>query len=186
MATREQEVTAAAQVGGLSGDQLLRFYRTMVTSRRVDDREILLKRQNKIFFQISGAGHEAIGVALRRAPRQLARLDLPVLPGSGAHAVAGTGAAGPSAAGDGGRGRSGFRGAARCRPTSATGRFSTFRPPRPPPARSSCRPWGPRRRVPRSPAWMVFGIGSRSSPTTRSWSSARGTARHRRASSGSR
>ena len=35
----------------------------MFTSRRIDDREILLKRQQKIFFQISGAGHEAMGVA---------------------------------------------------------------------------------------------------------------------------
>jgi 2-oxoisovalerate dehydrogenase E1 component len=35
----------------------------MYTSRRIDDREILLKRQQKIFFQMSGAGHEAIGVA---------------------------------------------------------------------------------------------------------------------------
>ena len=48
----------------LSAEQLLRMYRAMVTSRRIDDREIVLKRQNKTFFQISGAGHEAIGVAV--------------------------------------------------------------------------------------------------------------------------
>ena len=48
---------------GLSREQLIEAYRLMFTSRRIDDREILLKRQQKIFFQISGAGHEAIGVA---------------------------------------------------------------------------------------------------------------------------
>lgn len=54
----------ASDLAGLSHEQLLRFYRTMVTSRRVDDREQSLKRQNKAYFQISGAGHEAVGVAL--------------------------------------------------------------------------------------------------------------------------
>src|SRR5438270_11068137 len=45
---------------GLTKKQLIEFYRLMYTSRKVDDREILLKRQQKIYFQISGAGHEAL------------------------------------------------------------------------------------------------------------------------------
>jgi 2-oxoisovalerate dehydrogenase E1 component len=48
---------------GLTREQLIDIYRFMYTSRRIDDREIMLKRQQKIFFQMSGAGHEAIGVA---------------------------------------------------------------------------------------------------------------------------
>src|SRR5437660_4835490 len=48
---------------GLTREQLIQAYRIMYLSRKLDDREILLKRQQKIFFQISGAGHEAIGVA---------------------------------------------------------------------------------------------------------------------------
>ena len=41
----------------LSADKLIEMYRLMVLSRRLDDREIMLKRQQKIFFQISCAGH---------------------------------------------------------------------------------------------------------------------------------
>ena len=58
MATRTKPSPKAAKA--LAKTDLLDLYRVMYLSRRVDDKEIQLKRQNKIFFQISGAGHEGI------------------------------------------------------------------------------------------------------------------------------
>ena len=72
--TRRPQVGAGNRATGLAGsrpvpctsmtpEQLVEFYRLMYLSRRTDDREIVLKRQQKIFFQISCAGHEALLVA---------------------------------------------------------------------------------------------------------------------------
>ncbi len=52
----------------------------MYLARCLDDREVLLKRQNKIFFQISGAGHEAVQAAAGLVLRAGQRLGLSVLP----------------------------------------------------------------------------------------------------------
>jgi len=65
-----ESLSAETHAGSLSPRQLVDVYRLMVLSRRIDDREIMLKRQQKIFFQISGAGHEAlqVGAALALRP----------------------------------------------------------------------------------------------------------------------
>ena len=61
--TDAKAVLAPILAPELLPEQMIEIYRLMYLSRRVDDREILLKRQQKIFFQVSGAGHEALLVA---------------------------------------------------------------------------------------------------------------------------
>jgi 2-oxoisovalerate dehydrogenase E1 component len=63
-----QQSSATGRFEGLDPDQLIRAFRIMHTARRLDDREITLKRQNRIFFQISGAGHEAVQVGAAEDP----------------------------------------------------------------------------------------------------------------------
>src|SRR5579864_2367436 len=59
----ERERAAATEWSGLNRAQRLAVHRCMLLSRRLDDKEIQLKSQSQIFFQISGAGHEAVLVA---------------------------------------------------------------------------------------------------------------------------
>src|SRR5437588_3931921 len=70
MATRSRTAVRTTKPGGgLTKAEILDISRLMLLSRRIDDKEIQLKRQNKIFFQISGAGHEAVLVAAGKALR---------------------------------------------------------------------------------------------------------------------
>ena len=79
--TRATERTVRGrEFEGLTRDDLLDAYRMMLLSRRIDDKEIQLKNQSQIFFQISGAGHEAVLVAAGTTARARLRLVLPLLP----------------------------------------------------------------------------------------------------------
>ena len=60
---RQAHEPARREVPSLSREEMLKMYRTMYLSRRLDDKEIQLKRQNRTYFQINGVGHEAINVA---------------------------------------------------------------------------------------------------------------------------
>ena len=64
---RRTKSASGSGLSGLTGAEWVDVYRLMYMSRRLDDREIVLKNQQKIFFQISGAGHEAMLVAAAKA-----------------------------------------------------------------------------------------------------------------------
>lgn len=69
VAQPDMALHASPEFHGLSAADVVQAWRTMYLSRRLDDREIALKRQNRIYFQISGAGHEGILVAAGLAMR---------------------------------------------------------------------------------------------------------------------
>ncbi|MDZ4863579.1 MAG: dehydrogenase, partial [Gemmatimonadota bacterium] len=67
MASRTRPLPKTART--LGKPDLLDIYRLIYLSRRIDDREIQLKRQNRIYFQISGAGHEGVLAAAAKVFR---------------------------------------------------------------------------------------------------------------------
>src|SRR6266545_3970131 len=69
MTVTRTTTTPAARHHGLKPDDLVGLYRVMYTSRKVDDEEIRLKKLDKTFFQISGAGHEAVLAAAGKVLR---------------------------------------------------------------------------------------------------------------------
>ena len=133
------ESAGSDRLGGLDPETLIRAFRIMHLSRRLDDREITLKRQNRIFFQISGAGHEAIQVAAGAGAAAGRRLDLSLLPRSRALPGAGRHARERCCWRQSARRRTRPRAAGRCRRTGAR-RSSTSSAALRPPARSFCRP----------------------------------------------
>ena len=140
-----QAPTTADAKGHLSSHELIEIYRLMYLSRRIDDREILLKRQQKTFFQISAAGHEALQVGAALALAAGLRLVFSLLSRPRIVPGAGRDADGHVAAGGGRGDRSGERRAADAdaleQPSRCT---SSALPPRR--RRRFCTPWDARRR----------------------------------------
>ena len=68
-ANGSQASTARGALRGFAPAELIEDFRLACVSRALDDREILLQKQSRVFFQISGAGHEILLLALARSLR---------------------------------------------------------------------------------------------------------------------
>jgi len=60
---------SATTYRGVARSELIEDFRLALVSRFLDDREISLQKQSRVFFQISGAGHEALLLALSHSLR---------------------------------------------------------------------------------------------------------------------
>ena len=116
---------------GLSRDELLAAYRTMLLSRKIDDKELQLRNQTQAFFQISGAGHEAVLVAAGRQLRPGYDWFFPYYRDRALCLALGVTALDMFLAAVGSQGRPGQRRAARCRRTGAAAPLNI-------PSQSSC------------------------------------------------
>jgi 2-oxoisovalerate dehydrogenase E1 component len=66
---QDVQTVAARRVRGIPAEELVEDFRRACTSRALDDREMALQKQSKVYFQISGAGHEALLLGLARSLR---------------------------------------------------------------------------------------------------------------------
>jgi 2-oxoisovalerate dehydrogenase E1 component len=66
VAEREPEPEPPGTFRGFPVQELIDDFRTACVSRAIDDRQIAMQKQNRVFFQISSAGHEALSLALAR------------------------------------------------------------------------------------------------------------------------
>ncbi len=61
-----------AKFQGFTKEELLNIYRTMLISRRTDEKQLTLLRQGKVHFHIGGSGHEAaqVGAVMNFDPQK--------------------------------------------------------------------------------------------------------------------